>query len=218
MSKTIVITGASSGLGASTARALADAGHTVYAGMCGTTAAMRAYATEHGVNLCPIELDVSDQASVDDAIAHVVATSGGIDAVVHNAGHVGPTAEQSASVHRAVLPHLRAQRDGLVVWVGSTRGRTSPYLAPYVVGKAAESLAVGYAAELTGFDVDTTILVAASFTRRTSPADMHAGLMEQVRTELAPPDAPPGRGCPLDRARRRPRGGRRPANRERERL
>jgi NAD(P)-dependent dehydrogenase (short-subunit alcohol dehydrogenase family) len=61
MPKTIVITGASSGFGASSARHLADAGHTVYAGIRGTTgkntqavADATAYATEHHVELRPI--------------------------------------------------------------------------------------------------------------------------------------------------------------------
>ena len=65
-------------------------------------------------------------------------------------------------VNRAVLPHLRAQGDGLLVWVGSTstRGGTPPYLAPYFAAKAAEdSLAVSYAAELARFGIDTTIVV-----------------------------------------------------------
>ena len=103
---------------------------------------------------------------------------------MHNAGHlvVGPTEaftpEQLAQaydtnvvstqrVNRAVLPHLRAQRDGLVVWIGSssTRGGTPPYLAPYFAAKAGmDSLAVSYAAELARFGVDTCIVVPGSFT------------------------------------------------------
>jgi hypothetical protein len=95
MPKTIVITGASIGFGASSARHLADAGHTVYAGTRGTTgkntqavADASACATEHHVELRPIEMDVSDQVSVDAAIATILAEAGGIDVVVHNAGHV----------------------------------------------------------------------------------------------------------------------------------
>ncbi|MFC0112488.1 SDR family oxidoreductase [Kibdelosporangium aridum] len=237
MSKTIIITGASSGFGAMTARELANAGHTVYAGIRGTTgrnaAAVRdlqEYATTNAVDLRALEMDVSDQVSVDDAVTHVLENSDRIDVIIHNAGHMvlGPTEaftpEQIASVYdtnvlstqrvnRAVLPHLRAQRDGLVVWVGSTstRGGTPPYLAPYFAAKAAEdSLAVSYAAELARFGVDTTIIVPGSFTRGTNhfahagyPADqavaeayetLYAGLMEQVTAklaELSPPDADP---------------------------
>jgi len=116
-------------------------------------------------------------------------------------------------VNRAALPHLRAQRDGLVVWVGSssTRGGTPPYLAPYFAAKAGmDSLAVSYAAELARFGIDSTIVVPGSFTTGTNhfanaghPADHavaaayeseYAGLMDQVATrlaELAPTDQEP---------------------------
>ena len=195
MPKSIVITGASSGFGAMTARALADAGHTVHAGMRDTAgrnapaaAEATGYATDHGVDLRPVQMDVSDQESVDAAIAGVLRDSGRIDVVVHNAGHMvlGPaeafTPEQLASVYdsnvvstqrvnRAALPSMREQGDGLVVWVGSTstRGGTPPYLAPYFAAKAAEdSLAVSYAAELARFGIDTTIVVPGSFTTGTN--------------------------------------------------
>lgn len=237
MPKTILITGASSGFGALTARALADGGHTVYASMRDIAGRnrqaaddARAYADEHGVDLRPVELDVSDQASVDSAVAEVLEQSGRLDVVVHNAGHMvlGPTEAftpdqmvavydtnvlSTQRVNRAVLPHLRDQRDGLLVWVGSTstRGGTPPYLAPYFAAKAAEdSLAVSYAAELARFGIETTIIVPGSFTTGTNhfanaghPEDTdvadayeahYAGLMEQVSqklAELAPDDADP---------------------------
>lgn len=74
----VLITGASSGFGALTARALADAGHTVWAGMRHTEGrnAPRVqqaldYAKDHGVDLRPVELDVTSQASVDAAVSRV---------------------------------------------------------------------------------------------------------------------------------------------------
>ena len=237
MPKTIIISGASSGFGAMSARHLAQAGHTVYAAMRGTTsrnakavADAAAYADDHEVDLRTVDMDVSDQAAVDAAVATVLDDAGGLDVVVHNAGHMvlGPTeaftVEQIAAVYdtnvlstqrlnRAVLPHLRAQRDGLLVWVGSTstRGGTPPYLAPYFAAKAAEdSLAVSYAAELSRFGIETTIILPGAFTTgtnhfthagRADDAEVaaayetrYAGLMEQVSTklaELAPDDADP---------------------------
>ena len=69
----IVITGASSGFGAMAARALATEGHTVYAGMRATgtrnakaVADAAAFATEHGVDLRSVELDVTADASVEE--------------------------------------------------------------------------------------------------------------------------------------------------------
>lgn len=141
-----------------------------------------------GPDLRPVELDVTDDASVDAAIASVIAESGRIDVIVHNAGHMvlGPaeafTTVQYASVYdvnvlgtqrvnRAALPHLRAQRSGLIVWVGSTstRGGTPPFLAPYFAAKAGmDSLAVSYASELVRFGIDTTIVVPGSFTSGTN--------------------------------------------------
>jgi NAD(P)-dependent dehydrogenase (short-subunit alcohol dehydrogenase family) len=235
--KNIVVTGASSGFGAMTTRALADAGHRVYAGMRGTTARnapavaeLAEYARAHGVDARAVEMDVSDQASVDAAVKEILEDAGRLDVVVHNAGHMvlGPaeafTPEELAEVYdvnvlstqrvnRAVLPHLRARGDGLLVWVGSSssRGGTPPYLAPYFAAKAAEdALAVSYAAELARFGIDTTIVVPGSFTTGTNhfahaggPTDAgtaaayetrYAGLLDQVAArlaELAPESADP---------------------------
>ncbi|SEC53486.1 NADP-dependent 3-hydroxy acid dehydrogenase YdfG [Streptomyces sp. 3213] len=195
MNDIVVITGASSGFGALTARALADEGHTVYAGMRNTTTrnapqvqAAADYGKEHGVDLRSIELDVNAQDSVDAAIDRVIAEHGRIDVLIHNAGHMvtGPaeafTPEQLAElydvnvlstqrVNRAALPHLRAAGRGLVIWVSSSsvKGGTPPYLAPYFAAKAAmDSLAVSYAAELARWGVETSIVVPGSFTSGTN--------------------------------------------------
>jgi NAD(P)-dependent dehydrogenase (short-subunit alcohol dehydrogenase family) len=195
MSKTIVITGASSGFGALSARALAHAGHTVYAGMrdsagrnASQVTAAKRYAAENEVDLRTVELDVAAQNSVDAAVDTIISEQGGLDVLVHNAGHMvtGPaeafTPEQIAEIYdtnvigtqrlnRAALPHLRAQERGLVLWVGSssTRGGTPPYLAPYFAAKAAmDALAVSYAAELARFGIETSIVVPGSFTSGTN--------------------------------------------------
>ncbi len=237
MPKTIIVTGASSGFGAMSVRELAGAGHVVYAGMRdikGRNAKAAAEARDHGIQgdgeIRPIELDVSKQDAVDDAVAKVIADQGRIDVIVHNAGHMvlGPleafTVDQlielydvnvlsTQRLNRAALPHLRAQGDGLLVWVGSTstRGGTPPYLGPYFAAKAAEdSIAVSYAVELSRFGIDTVIIVPGAFTTGTNhfanaghPEDQdtaeayeqhYAGLMDQVSAKLAdlePDDADP---------------------------
>jgi NADP-dependent 3-hydroxy acid dehydrogenase YdfG len=154
--KIIVITGASSGFGALTARALSKAGHAVYAGMREPTGRnvpqveeAKKFAKDNKVDLRPIELDVASEASVDAAIQKIVGENKRLDVVVHNAGHMvfGPaeafTPEQLAElydinvlstqrVNRAALPQLRKQRNGLLVWVSSSSsaGGTPPYLGP----------------------------------------------------------------------------------------
>jgi NAD(P)-dependent dehydrogenase (short-subunit alcohol dehydrogenase family) len=172
MSKIILITGASSGFGRLTAEALAKAGHTVYASMRDTAGRnarevgkIAAFSKENRVDLRTVELDVLSQDSVDSAVGKAIGESGRIDVLIHNAGHMvfGPaeafTPEQLAQlydvnvlstqrVNRAVLPHLRRQKQGLVVWVSSSSsaGGTPPYLAPYFAAKAGmDAMAVVYA-------------------------------------------------------------------------
>src|SRR6202453_493710 len=195
MKQVIVVTGASSGFGALAARALADAGHTVYASMRETTGrnaaqvkAVEEYATTHKVDLRAIELDVALQESVDSAVRTIVGESGRLDVIVHNAGHMvfGPaeafTPEQFAElydvkvlstqrVNRAALPQLRKQGHGLLVWVSSSSvaGGTPPYLSPYFAAKAGmDALAVSYAGELARWNIETTIIVPGAFTSGTN--------------------------------------------------
>lgn len=228
MGRIIVVTGASSGFGALTVRRLALAGHTVYAGMRETSgrnlaavADLDAFGSGNKADVHAVELDVQSQESADTAIESIIRERGRLDVVVHNAGHMvtGPaeafTPEQYADlydvnvlgtqrVNRAALPHLRGQRSGHVVWVGSssTRGGTPPYLAPYFAAKAAmDAVAVSYRAELLRFGIETTIVVPGAFTHGTNhfahsgtPADtsraaeyeeLYPGLMDQVGGRLA---------------------------------
>src|SRR5438128_1466930 len=92
MKNIIVTTGASRGFGDLAARALARAGHTVYASMLETTGRntpqikeVEEYATAHGVDLHTIELDVLSQESTDAAVKTIVSENGRIDVIVHNA-------------------------------------------------------------------------------------------------------------------------------------
>jgi NAD(P)-dependent dehydrogenase (short-subunit alcohol dehydrogenase family) len=194
----VLITGASSGFGRMTTETLGRAGHTVYASMrdvAGHNAKNAAdLAGIEGSDIRPIELDVQSEESVAAAVATVIAKSGRIDVLVHNAGHMvfGPaeafTPEQFAEqydvnvlgtqrVNRAVLPHMRKRKKGLLVWVSSSSsaGGTPPYLAPYFAAKAAmDSLAVQYARELSRWGIETSIVVPGAFTKGTNHF-AHAG-------------------------------------------
>ncbi len=240
MNQIILVTGASSGFGAMSARALAHAGHTVYASMRDTggrnapqVQALETYASEQKIGLRALELDLQSQPSVDAAVTRIVAVQGRIDVLVHNAGHMafGPaeafTPEQLAElydinvlgtqrVNRAALPHLRGQRRGLVLWVGSSshRGGTPPYVGPYFAAKAAmDAMAVSYAGELARWGIESSIVVPGAFTKGTNhfahtgtPADRArsteydtgpgAGLAQEILDGLAacePEDADPSR-------------------------
>jgi NAD(P)-dependent dehydrogenase (short-subunit alcohol dehydrogenase family) len=192
-------------------------------------AKIAAFSKENGVDLRSIELDVLSQDSVDGSIARIIADHGRIDVVMHNAGHMvfGPaeafTPEQLAQlydvnvlstqrVNRAVLPQMRKQGTGLLVWVSSSSsaGGTPPYLAPYFAAKAGmDAMAVQYARELARWGIETSIIVPGAFTGGTNhfahsgrPADdtrvaeyesgPYAGFGEQIQTAFAaivPPDA-----------------------------
>jgi NAD(P)-dependent dehydrogenase (short-subunit alcohol dehydrogenase family) len=216
MKQVILITGASSGFGLLTARALADAGHTVYASMrdiAGRNApqaeAVLKEAKERNVDLRVVELDVTSDASAESAIQDILKRDGRLDVLVHNAGHMvfGPaeafTAEQYAQlydvnvlgtqrVNRAALPAMRRQGRGLLLWVSSssTRGGTPPFLAPYFAAKAAmDSLAVSYAGELTRWGIETSIMVPGAFTKGTNHF-AHSGKPADTAREAEYMDGP----------------------------
>ncbi|MCZ0731638.1 SDR family NAD(P)-dependent oxidoreductase [Mycolicibacterium iranicum] len=236
--KIILVTGASSGFGLMCAKALAGAGHTVYASMrdiAGRNApqvqAIAAYANDHGADLRTLEIDVQTEDSITTAVAKILSQHGRLDVVLHNAGHMvyGPSeafsADQLAAlydinvlgahrVNRAVLPQMRAQRRGLVLWMSSSSaaGGTPPYLGPYFAAKAAmDALAVSYARELTLWGIETSIIVPGAFTSGTNhfahagePADKavaqsyeagpYAGFTTRVREAfdaIVPADADP---------------------------
>src|SRR5262245_61885000 len=156
MSKTILITGASSGFGRDTAETLRHAGHSVYASMRGAQGKNREAAEalrELGVKT--VELDVSDDTSVEAGVKTVLAEAGKIDVLVNNAG-IGSagvteafTAEQATAIFdtnvigllrvtRAVLPAMRHQHDGLIINIGSVLGRvTFPFTGIYGASKFA---------------------------------------------------------------------------------
>jgi NAD(P)-dependent dehydrogenase (short-subunit alcohol dehydrogenase family) len=227
MQSVILVTGASTGIGQLSARALAAAGHTVYASMrdvAGRNAArvreLRDWSFANGYDLRAVELDVLSQASADQAVKTIVAEQGRLDVVVHNAGHLvtGPTEAFTPEeisrvfdtnvlgtqrVNKAVLPQMRAQQSGLMLWVSSTtvRGGFPPFMGPYAAAKAAmDSLAVTLSYELTRFGIETSIVVPGAFTRGTAhfpnagkPADQataaayarYDGLMDQVGARLS---------------------------------
>ncbi|HLI97391.1 MAG TPA: SDR family oxidoreductase [Candidatus Baltobacteraceae bacterium] len=148
----IVVTGASTGIGAAAARGLAQMGNVVFAGVRTNDDAVR-LAREHA-NLRPLLLDVTQQPSIAAAAQTVRAAGLRLSGLVNNAGIVvaGPLEHVSESelrlqfdvnvlgqitVTQAFLPQLREDR-GRIVFVGSVSGRIAmPYIGPYSASKFA---------------------------------------------------------------------------------
>ena len=189
MAQTIVVTGSSSGFGRLTVETLLRQGYIVFAGMRAATGRnakaaeeLRGLAEHEQLPLHIVEIDVSDESSVDQAIETVVGTTGRLDVVVNNAGvsYSGPleafTLEQVQQqfatnvfgawlVNRAALPHMRRQGSGLLLQIGSIAGRIAlPFLGLYGATKfALEELTESYRYELAPFGIDVAIIEPGTF-------------------------------------------------------
>jgi len=189
MAQTILVTGSTSGFGRLTVETLARQGYRVFAGMraaAGKNAPaaeeLRALAQREQLALHIVEIDVTDDASVERAIAAIIETSGRLDVVVNNAGvsYSGPleafTLEQVRQqfeinvfsvlrVNRAALPQMRKQGSGLLLQIGSIVGRLGmPFLGLYGATKfALEGLTESYRYELAPFGIDAAIIEPGTF-------------------------------------------------------
>src|SRR5262245_11721233 len=181
---TIHVTGCSSGFGDLIARTLATCGHDVYATMrgvrdrnAGAAERLSSWAADSKAALHVLDMDVTDESSVKGGIEKVLASAGGIDVVINNAGTsaAGPLEAFSVSqmarlldvnvlgpmrINKAVLPSMRARGSGLIIWVTSTLGRVLPGAGGlYPATKwAAEGFAESLHYELRPFGVDLVIL------------------------------------------------------------
>ena len=151
MSKVVLITGASAGMGREAAILLARQGHRVYAGA--RRLDRMADLADHGVT--PVELDVSQGDDNERVVNQIVATESRIDVLINNAGFglYGPVEEVplddaryqfevnlfgAAHLTQLVLPHMRAQGSGRIVNVSSVGGKVySPFGSWYHATKHA---------------------------------------------------------------------------------
>src|SRR5260221_7681920 len=189
MEQTLLVTGSTSGFGRLMVETLASQGYTVFAGMrdlAGKNApaaeALRQWAGREQLALHVVDLDVTDDASVEQAIDAIVRTTGRIDVVVNNAGvsYSGPleafTLDQVRQqfetnvfsvvrVNRAALPQMRTQGSGLLLQIGSIAGRLAmPYLGLYGATKfALEGLTESYRDELAPFGIDAAIIEPGTY-------------------------------------------------------
>jgi NAD(P)-dependent dehydrogenase (short-subunit alcohol dehydrogenase family) len=193
MSKTILITGASSGFGRATAEALARSSHTVLASMRDPQAKNRDKARalrQQGIAV--VELDISSDASVDQAVKQVLSSAGRIDVLVNNAGIASAgiteafTADQAKVVfntnvvgllrtNRAILPTMRAQGEGLIINIGSILGRvTFPFFGIYGASKfAVEALTDSLRYEVSQFGIEVVLVQPSAY-----PTNMYVAMQQ----------------------------------------
>lgn len=180
----VLVTGSSTGFGRLTSMALARRGYQVIASMRDVTGRNRRHAADldalgrkENLRLGVVELDVTDDRSVNGAVDRIVRDAGRIDIVVNNAGVSSwaltetSTIEQTKRlfetnffgvlrVNRAVLPHMRARRSGLLIHIGSIAGRlVMPSLGIYCATKfALEAIAETLRYELSQLGIDSVIV------------------------------------------------------------
>lgn len=174
----VVVTGASSGIGADAARTLARRGFVVFAGVRNERDATRLGETHE--NIRPVTLDVTDRGAIGAAAAQVAASGVPLRGVVGNAGIAiaGPleflpvdelrrqfeiNVFGAIAVAQAFLSQLRASR-GRLVFVGSISGRLSvPFIAPYSASKfALRALADALRNELRPAGIAVSLIEPAS--------------------------------------------------------
>lgn len=198
----ILVTGTSSGFGRLIAQTLAEADHHVFAAMRGihgknadAARELSNWAYSSHVALDIVELDVTQQKSIDKAVCGILEDVDYIDVLVNNAGVAafgvleGFTIEQTQAIFdvntfgplrvaKAVLPAMRKRGSGLLVHISSTVGRINlPYTAPYSATKfALEALGEALHMQLAPFGIESVLVEPGlfgteAFNKLLTPAD-----------------------------------------------
>jgi NAD(P)-dependent dehydrogenase (short-subunit alcohol dehydrogenase family) len=180
----VLITGSSTGFGRLFTETLARKGHTVFATMrdpggrnAKNAAEIRSLAEKDSLRIHVLEMDVTDDASVERAVDAAIAKAGRIDVAINNAGYYlsgleeAVTTEQAqrlmdtnflgpVRVNRAVLPHMRRQHSGVLMHISSGAGRVVvPSAGFYCASKfALEALAEAYSYELAAQGIESVIV------------------------------------------------------------
>jgi NAD(P)-dependent dehydrogenase (short-subunit alcohol dehydrogenase family) len=185
----VLITGSSTGFGRLFVDTLSRKGHTVFATMrdpggrnAKNASEIRTLAEKDSLPIYVLELDVTDDASVERAVDAAVARAGRIDVAINNAGYYlsgleeAVTTEQArrlmdtnflgpVRVNRAVLPHMRRQRSGVLMHISSGAGRVIlPSAGFYCASKfALEALAEAYSYELASQGIESVIVEPGAY-------------------------------------------------------
>ena len=188
MSKVILITGGSSGIGKSIGEYLKQHGFIVY----GTSRSPEKY---HNHPFKIVGLDVKNVATINNAVAEIIAAEGKLDVLINNAGVgiTGAIEEIPASeiqnnfdtnffgpinVIKAVLPQMRKQNSGLIINITSIAGFMGlPYRGIYSASKGAlELLTEAFRIELKDFNVNMSNIAPGDFATNIAAGRYHAPL------------------------------------------
>lgn len=183
--KNVIITGSSSGFGLKAAKDFADKGNKVFATMRnpnGKNASAKAVLENYSTNIKVVDMDVTNDASVNEAMSTILAEAGTIDILINNAGvmYLGITEAFSvAQAHeqmetnyygairtiQAVLPSMRKAGTGLIINTSSLVGRMSPpFFGTYTATKhALEGYSQALRYEVSPFGVDIVMVEPGPF-------------------------------------------------------
>ncbi len=190
MSKVILITGGSSGIGKAVGEFLHHKGFTVY----GTSRNPERITTSI---FSLVQLDVRNFESIQKAVAEIITKTGRLDVVINNAG-VGitgpleeiPTEEIKNNfetnffgpieVMKAVLPHMRSQKTGLIINITSIAGYMGlPYRSVYSASKGAlELITEALRMEVKSFGIQITNVAPGDFATNIAAGRFHAPLIK----------------------------------------
>ncbi len=189
--RVVLITGGSSGIGKSIGIYLKSKGFKVY----GTTRRVAGHADFTDFEL--LELDVRNPESIATAISDLMAREGRLDILINNAGIgiTGPIEETpqeeilkafdtnfNGPLHmsKAVLPHMRQQKKGLIINITSIAGYMGlPYRGIYSASKGALELVMeAMRMEVKGFGVNITNLAPGDFATNIASGRYHAPILE----------------------------------------
>jgi len=192
MKPSVLVTGASTGIGAATARLLADRGFRIFG-----TSRKPEDAESEAPHVEWITMDVRDDASVERGVAAVLSDAGRLDGLVCNAGYGSFGSVEEVSLEqaraqletnffgvlrtlRAALPGMREARRGRIVLVGSVAGSAPiPFQAHYSASKAAvEALALALRNEVHALGIGVSLV---------EPGDVNTGF--NAATEWGDPGA-----------------------------
>jgi NAD(P)-dependent dehydrogenase (short-subunit alcohol dehydrogenase family) len=210
--KVVIVTGSSSGIGLESALLLARNGYNTYATMRSPEkdTSIKTAVQKEGLPIRAVQLDVTDDSSVKNAVDHIISEAGRIDVLVNNAGYgLGGAFEDLSMeeiksqyetnlfglirVTQAVLPTMRKQRSGRILNLSSGAGIFGyPGGSAYVSTKfAVEGLSESIAYELEPFGIKV-ILIEPGFIRTNfanvmvvakkaqDPASPYSELMQKI--------------------------------------